>query len=96
MKYETCWYNGVEKIDGFKFYSKKPFSRSYQYHSTIGLEYTYPILELISNAIKDKSIVVQLEIISGWGKEYVYIWRDSLKKAEKLMLKMIKQIQKQY
>lgn len=96
LKLETCWYDGVEKIDGFYFYSKKPLSKSYQFHSTIGLENTYKILSLIQKAIKNKKRAIHLQVACGLGTENIYIWKGSLMKAEELMQTMIKQIQKQH
>lgn len=96
LKTETCWCDGVDRIDGFKFYSKEPFSKVYQYHSTIGLENTYNILFLIQNAIKNNKKAICLDITSGCGRETIYIWRSSLVKAEKQIMEMISGIQKQY
>ncbi|MEK3975522.1 hypothetical protein [Psychrobacillus sp. FSL K6-1267] len=93
---DTCWYDSVEKIDGFKFYTKRPFSNSYQWHAVIGLEYTYEILSLIQDGIKNKRKAILIEIQSGWGRERVYIWRGSFKKAEKQIFEMIKELQQQY
>ena len=97
IKYETCWYGKDEKIDGFRFYSKIPFSRSYQLSGTIGLEYTYQILSLIQKTIKERKKALIIEISHGCGVyERIYIWKDSLKKAEQQISKMIKELQKQY
>jgi len=96
IKYETCWYGKDEKIDGFRFYSKRPFSRSYQWSATIGLEYTYPILSLIQKTIKERKKALMIEISHGCGYERIYIWKYSLKKAEQQIFKMIKELQKQY
>lgn len=96
LKLSTCSDNGVEKVTGFKFYSKAPLSKSYQYHATIGLENTYKILSLIQNAIKHKNRAVQIQISSGIASETIHIWKGSLKKAELQMEDMIKQIQVQY
>lgn len=95
LQTETYWFKGKEYIDSFYFYSKKPFSKSYQYHASIGLENTYKVLELIQKSIKRKSRVL-LQIYGSLGREDVYIYKGSLKKAEKQMLEMIKRIQKQY
>lgn len=94
--YETCWYGNAEKIDGFRLYSKKPFSKSYQWCGVIGLEYTYKILSLIQNAIKKNNKAVILEIDHGIGYEKIYIWKGSLRKAEQQIFSMIKEIQRQY
>lgn len=100
IKFETCWYPEgdklVNKIDGFKFYSKNPFSKKYKYHATIGLENTYTILSLIQDGIKNKRKAVRLDVTGGWGREYIYIWKGSYKKAEDEMFKMIKLLQEQY
>ncbi|WP_442636532.1 hypothetical protein [Rossellomorea marisflavi] len=96
VKYETCWYDRVEKIDGYKFYTKKPFSKSYQYHATLGLESTYNILNLIQKTIKTKRKAAHIQVSGGLGRENVFIWKGSLQKAEIQMLDMIKKIQKQY
>ncbi|HLR72032.1 MAG TPA: hypothetical protein VK085_11475 [Pseudogracilibacillus sp.] len=96
LKTTTVWMDGKERIDGFYFYSKTPFSKLFQWHSSIGLENTYTILKAIQKAIKIKARVLPIEISSGMGIERVYIWRGSLKKAEKQMFEMIKKIQKQY
>ncbi|MBD1379085.1 hypothetical protein [Metabacillus arenae] len=96
LKTDTCWYGKDEKIEGFYFYSKRPFSKSYQYHSVIGLNYTYDLLFLIQDAIKNKRKAVLIEVSSGYGIEKVYMYKSSLKKAEKQMLKLIKEIQEQY
>lgn len=96
IKYETCWYGRENKIEGFKFYSKKPFSRSYQYHATIGLDNTYKILKMIQDTRKEKMRALMLQVGRGMGYEKVYIWKGSLDKAEKLIFNMIKKIQEQY
>jgi Xanthosine triphosphate pyrophosphatase len=96
LRYDTCWYGKTEKIDGFKFYSKRPLSKSYQFHSTIGLEYTYPIYSLIQDGIKHKRKAVAIEVGLGFGYETIYIWKGSFKKAEEQMSQMIKKIQQQY
>lgn len=96
LKTQTCWYGKEEKIDGFCFYSKRPLSKSYQYHASIGLQYTYPVLNLISEGVKKKRKAVMIDISSGWGREKLYIWNGSLKKAEKVMQDMISKIQEQY
>jgi hypothetical protein len=99
LEYTTCWHNEnelVEKIDGFCFYSKKPFSRSYQWCSTLPLEATYPVLSMIQEALKERRKAALLEIRSGLGVERMFIWKGSLKKAERQLNEMIKQIQKQY
>jgi len=95
LQIKTDWFKGKRYIDSFYFYSKKPFSKSYQYHSSIGLENTYKVLELIQKSIKRKSKVL-LQIYGSLGREDVYIYKGSLKKAEKQMFEMIKKIQKQY
>lgn len=95
LQTETYWFKGKEYIDSFYFYSKKPFSKSYQYHASIGLENTYKVLELIQKSIKRKNKIL-LQIYGSLGREDVYIYKDSLKKAERQMLEMIKRIQKQY
>lgn len=95
LQTKTYWLKGKEYVDSFYFYSKKPFSKSYQYHASIGLENTYKVLELIQKSIKRKSKAL-LQIYGSLGREDVYIYKDSLKKAEKQMLEMIKKIQKQY
>ena len=93
----TVWgLDGRERIDGFYFYSKKPFSRSYQWHATIGLENTYTILKAIQKAIEIKARALPIEINGGLGIERVLIWKGSLRKAEKQMFEMIRKIQKQY
>ena len=96
LKVETCWYGKEEKIDGFKFYSKRPFSKSYQCHATIGLENTYGILSLFQKTIRNGGRAAQLQVSSGWGREDIYIWKGSLKKAETPMFEMIKEIPTQY
>lgn len=93
---QTCWYERTEKIDSFMFYTKKPFSKAYQYHAAIGLEYTYKILELIQRGIRDENKAIHLAINSGMGRENIYIWKSSLRKAEEQMFSMIKEIQGQY
>jgi len=95
LQIKTDWFKGKRYIDSFYFYSKKPFSKSYQYHSSIGLENTYKVLELIQKSIKRKSKAL-LQIYGSLGREDVYIYKGSLKKAEKQMFEMIKKIQKQY
>lgn len=84
------------RIDGFYFYTKYPFSKSYQYHSAIGLNYTYEILKSIQDSIKQKQRALLIEVSVGMGIERIYIWKGSFKKAEKQMLDMIKKIQEQY
>jgi len=37
-----------------------------------------------------------IEVSGGAWREDIYIWKGSLKKAEKLIFEMIKQIQEQY
>ncbi|WZL56094.1 hypothetical protein SP3_00035 [Bacillus phage fHSPT3] len=96
LRTETYWEGGKEKIDGFYFLSKKPFSNAYQYCGTISLRDTYPILSLISESIKQKKKGMLLAIRDGMAHEKIIIWKGSLPKAEKLMLDMIKEIQKQY
>lgn len=85
-----------ERIDGFYFRSKRPLTRSYQWHATIGLENTYQILKAIQESIRDGEKALKISISSSMGDEMVYIWKGSLKKAEKQMLEMINKIQKQY
>lgn len=96
LRTEAYWEDGKEKIDGFYFLSKKPFSNAYQYCGTISLRDTYPILSLISESIKQKKKGMLLAIRDGRAHEKIIIWKGSLPKAEKLMLDMIKEIQKQY
>lgn len=88
--------DGKERIDGFYFLSKKPFSKSYQWHETIGLENTYNILDLIKSSIDQKKKAAVIDIVGSLGRERIVIWRGSLKKAEKLLFDMISKIQKQY
>lgn len=99
LKYTTCWYdeNGlVEKIDGFRFYSKRPFSRSYQWCGSIGLENTYGIISVLQQARKERKKAVLFEIRVGSGVEILHIWRGSFKKAEEQIFEMIKKLQVQY
>lgn len=96
IKYRTCWYGKDEKIDGFRLYSKRPFSKAYQWSGTIGLEYTYQLLSLIQRTIKEKRKALIIEISHGYWYEKIYIWKGSLKKAEQQIFKMIKELQKQY
>lgn len=99
LKYTTCWYNEnglVEKIDGFRFYSKRPFSRSYQWCGTIGLENTYGILSVLQQARKECKQAVLLELRVGLGVERLHIWKGSFLKAEEQLFCMIKKIQEQY
>ena len=97
LRTTTVWdLDGKEKIDGFYFMSKQPFSKSYQWHAAIGLEYTYKILSHIQNGIKEKKRGILIEISRGMWYERVYIWRGSFKKAERQIFDMIKEIQHQY
>lgn len=93
----TVWgIDGKKRIDGFYFYTKKPFSKSYQWCSTVGLEYTYPILSLLQSSMKEKKKAFVLKISVGMGYERMVILRSSYKKLENQMTDMIKQIQQQY
>ncbi len=97
LKTTTIWdLDRKERIDGFYFQSKRPFSRSYQWHATVGLENTYKILSLIQSAMKEKKKGALIEITGGMGRERVVIWKDSLAKAESLIFEMIREIQQQY
>lgn len=96
LKTETVWgLDNKERIDGFYFRSKKPFSRAYQWHGTLSLVSTYPLLSRIEYGIKNKKNI-GLVLSGNMGTEKVILWKGSLKKAEKLMLEMISELQKQY
>lgn len=96
IHYDTCWYGKENKIEGFYFYSKKPFSKTYQWCGTIGLDYTYEILSLIQSTLKENKKALLLEISHGSWYERIYIWKGSLKKAEEQIFNMIEEVQKQY
>lgn len=99
LRCTTCWYdeNGlVEKIDGFRFYSKRPFSTSYQVCGNISLESTYDIISLIREAIEKRRKAVALELRVGAGTERLFIRKGSFRKCEEQLFEMIKQIQAQY
>src|SRR5690554_2666419 len=88
LKTDSYWYNGKNYIDGFYFYVKRPFSKSYQWHAVIGLENTYNILKLIQESIREKKKALILDIQSGLGYERIVIWKGSFKKAENELFKM--------
>lgn len=90
------WENGKQRIDGFYFYSKAPFSRRYQLHGAVGLDYTYPVLQKIDEAITMNKSGFLLTVHDGLATERIKIHRDSLWKARNLIYQMIEEIQKQY
>ncbi|QZA69563.1 hypothetical protein 035JT004_64 [Bacillus phage 035JT004] len=92
----TVWEDGKQRIDGFYFYSKAPFSRSYQYHGAIGLDYTYLVLQKIDESITKNKSGLQLTIRDGPATERIKIHKGSLQKARDLMYQMIEEVQKQY
>lgn len=93
----NIWEDGVKRIDGFNFISKKPFSNSYQYHAPLTLECTYRMLKLIQRSIKENKRSLTFKINHGMScSESITIWKSSFKKAEKLMFDLIENIQKQY
>ncbi|UPI13215.1 hypothetical protein [Bacillus phage SBSphiJ6] len=92
----TVWEDGKQRIDGFYFYSKAPFSRSYQLHGSVGLDYTYPVLQKIDEAITKNRSGFQLTIRDGSATERIIIHKGSLWKARNLMYQMIEEIQEQY
>lgn len=96
IRTHTCWYGNVEKIDGFSFISKSPFSFSRQWSREIPLDYTYPLLALIQDAMENRKRAVVIEISFGIGYEKIIIWKRSLKKAEKQLFDMIRKLQEQY
>lgn len=96
METTKVWEEGKQRIDGFYFYSKAPFSRSYQYHGSIGLDYTYPVLQKIDEAITKNKSGFQLIIRDGPARERIKIHKGSLQKARDLMYQMIEEVQKQY
>lgn len=90
------WENGKQCIDGFYFYSKAPFSRRYQLHGAVGLDYTYPVLQKIDEAITMNKSGFLLTVHDGPATERIKIHKGSLWKARNLMYQMIEEIQKQY
>ncbi len=98
LETQDCSYfeNGKMKLytDSFTFYSKQPYSKSFQYTASMPLDATYKILKLIETGIK-KNQTVQIIINSGMGTERINIHKSVLKQAEKEMLEMIAKIQKE-
>lgn len=84
LRTETCWEGGKEKIDGFYFLSKKPFSNAYQYCGTISLRDTYPILSLISEAIKQKKKVCCSLLEMEWFMRRLLFGKEAYQKQKNL------------
>jgi len=92
----TVWgIDRKERIDGFYFRSKRPFSNAYQWHGTLSLLSTYPLIKSMDKAIKNKRNL-SFVINSGLGREKVTIWKGSMKRARELMFEMVKKLQEQY
>lgn len=88
--------NMEKKIDGFRLYSKDPLSNAYQVCGVIGLDYTYKLLELINDAIKNKRRAIRIDLSHGIGYERLFIWKGSFRKLEEQIFEMIAELQKQY
>lgn len=93
---DCSYYEGKMKVytDGFTFYSKQPYSKSFQYTASMPLDATYKVLKLIETGIK-KNQTVQIIVNSGMGTERINIHKSVLKDAEKQMLEMIAKIQEE-
>lgn len=89
-----CFHEDTKKINGFYFYTKKPFSSRYQEHNELGLENISGILDSIREGIKSRRDVYVM--LPGDKCERVKIWKGSLKRAERQLLLMTKMIQQQY
>jgi hypothetical protein len=98
LETQDCSYYENNKMklytDSFTFYSKQPYSKSFQYTASISLDATYSILKLIQTGIK-KNQTVQIIVRAGMGTERINIHKSVLKDAEKEMLGMITKIQEE-
>lgn len=88
LQKETYWMDGKDIVDGFYFYVKEPFSKSYQYHATLSLDRAEKILQVVQKGIKVKK-GIDIRIRSGMGHEDIAIHKNALPKAEKQLKELI-------
>lgn len=85
---ETYWMDGRQWVKGFCFYIKSPYSKSYQYHATITLDYLEKISSLIQKGQKKKT-GVDIRLKDGMGYEEIAIPYELLDMAEQQLNELL-------
>lgn len=93
---DTVYVDGKQKIDSFRLLAKPPMSRTWVWSEPIKLDHTYPVLQLIEQALNKRAPHCTVYVKSRYHTERVVLYYPVYKRIHREMRAMIRTLQKQY